>query len=106
MNATTTRTRKPPKDRKAEVLEGAIAAAVKYGWMNFTRQQVADASGEGVSAALVHHYLGDMAAIRKLVMQQAVKRSIPRLVAEGLANRSPVAAKASDELKEAARKAI
>lgn len=104
MNATTTRTRLDPKDRKAQVLEGAIAAAVKHGWLNFTRQHVAD--GAGVSAALVHHYLGDMPAIRKVVMRAAVKRGLARVVAEGMAVRDPVAMKASDEVKEAARKAI
>lgn len=99
-----TRQRLAPKDRKAQLLEGAIAAAVKYGWMQFTRQQIADESG--ASAALVHHYLGGMPLVRKLVMQQAVKRSIPRIVATGLALGDKVALRAPDELKEAARKAI
>ena len=99
-----TRTRKAPKDRKAEVLEGAIAAAVKHGWATCTRQDVADAAG--VSPALVNHYLGDMAATRRAVMREAVRRGLARIVAEGLVLRDKVALKAPEELKAAARQAL
>ena len=99
-----THTRMAPKDRKAEVLEAAIRTASKVGWRRMTRADIA--AEAGTSDALVSTRLGTMEAIRKTVMREAVKRSIAPVVAQGLAERNPIAMKASDELKAAARLAL
>ena len=101
---TTTRTRLLPKERKAQVLAAAISACARHGWLQVTRAQIATEAG--VSDGLVHHYLKDMAALRKTIMQHAVKHGLAGIVAQGLAVKNPVAMKAGEELKAEARKAI
>lgn len=99
-----THTRMAPKDRKTLVLEAAIKTAVKVGWRRMTRADIAKEAE--VSDALVTTRLGSMATIRKIVMREAVKRNLSAVIAQGLAERDPIAMKAPDDVKAAARQAL
>lgn len=75
-----------PKIRKGILITAAVEVAVKKGYLNMTRQHIAKHAN--VSAALISNYLGSMVQIRKLVLQEAVKREIPQLIAQGLVNKN------------------
>ena len=84
--------RLPPNDRRALVLEAALYAAEHRGYRCMTRDHIA-ARAE-VSPSLVSLYLGTMPQLRRVVMREAVKRKIVRIVAQGLAERDPAALRA------------
>lgn len=93
-----------PKKRRAEMLECALFVAASVGWRRMTRADIA-AQCE-TSDALVTARLGVMEVVRKKVMREAVKRGLAGIVAQGLAEHNPIAMKASDEVKAAARRAL
>ena len=86
-----------PADRRAEILTAAVQAATVTGWASLTRDAIAVAAD--VSPALVSARLGTMAATKRAVMREAVRREVLPVVAEGLALRDAHALRASDELK-------
>lgn len=93
----TTRTRKPPSIRKAEILDAALAIAVTEGLRGTTRDLVA--ARVGVSPALVSMHYSTMDQLRRAVMRAAIDREVLPIVAEGLALRDPHALKASEDLR-------
>lgn len=66
-----TRTRKAPADRKAELLEAAVALAVEVGIPNVTRREVARRTD--TTDGLVTRYFGSAGGLRKAV-DKVVKR--------------------------------
>jgi AcrR family transcriptional regulator len=94
-----TRERLDPEDRKSQILDVAMAMAKKDGYTRITRDAVA--SKAKVSTGLVTMYFS-MDALRDAIIKLAVKRGIAEIVAQGLANRHPVALRAPQELKERA----
>jgi AcrR family transcriptional regulator len=92
-----TQQRHKPADRTRELLDTALHVAAADGWANLTRDAIAVAAG--VSPALVSARLGTMAATKRAVMREAVRREVLPVVAEGLALRDAHAMRASDELK-------
>lgn len=93
--------RMTPTDRKAAILDAAVAAAKKHGFANLRLVHIA-AQAECSNALVVSHY-GTMAQMRRAVMRAAVKQEILAIIAEGLATHDPVARKVSPELQ---RKAL
>jgi AcrR family transcriptional regulator len=70
------------------------------GMASVTRANVAEAAK--VSVGTVNNAFGTMDALRTEVMRQAVARSIPSIVAEGLAANSEIARGAPPDVKDAA----
>lgn len=96
-----THQRKPPKERTAELLEAALEVAAESGYLQMTRQAIAERVG--VTPALVTHRFSTMAELRRLVMRQAVKREVLAIIAQGLAVKDAHAMRAPADLK---RKAL
>lgn len=94
------RTRLKPEDRKAAILEAAIAEAQEVGYMAFTRDGVRLRAG--VSAGLLNARHGTMAQLRRAVMRAAVERRLVDLVAQGIGARDPQALKAPEDLRQQA----
>ena len=79
----TTPLRMQPEDRQAAILAAAVQVATDKGYQSLTRDHVAEAAG--VSPALVTRYYYHMDLLRAAVLDEAVRQSNVRLVAEGLA---------------------
>ena len=92
-----TRTRKHPSIRKAEILDAAIAVACAEGLRGATRELIA--ARADVSPALISMHYSTMDQLRRAVMRAAVSREVLPVVAEGLAMRDPHALAASDDLR-------
>lgn len=94
---TNERTRLPPKESKALILEAAVAAAVTHGYAAFTRKQVAAIAEK--SPALVTVYFKSMPLLRRAVMRQAIKDEALPIIAQGVALGDATALKAPAELR-------
>lgn len=88
------------ENRNRAVLDAALRLAGQRGYRNITRQQVADEAQVAVGS--VNNAFGTMDGLRDAVMAAAVERSLPEIVAQGLADRHPAALNASAELRGAA----
>jgi AcrR family transcriptional regulator len=86
-----------PADRKAAILDAAVAAAKKHGFARMRLSQIAE-HAECSNALVVSHF-GTMTQMRRAVMRAAIKQQILPIIAEGVATRDPVACKAPDDLK-------
>jgi AcrR family transcriptional regulator len=84
------------------VLQAAIACAREDGYQWITRKTVAQRAG--VSLGSVSNAYVTMRDLKRAVLQYAVDNSLVDIVAQGLADRHPIAGAAPPELKsEAAR---
>lgn len=88
------------ENRNRAVLDAAVALAERHGMGAVTRPRVADESG--LSTGTVSNAFGSMDALRDAVVAAAVEREIVVIVAQGLAERHPVALAAPAELKQRA----
>jgi AcrR family transcriptional regulator len=98
--ATVNKSRTSPVLRYSHILGVAIERARVEGWNQMTRAAVAEAAG--ISEALVSHYFGTMDELRATIMQEAIRRRVVEIVAQGLAAGNVVAKGAPDEVKQAA----
>lgn len=101
---TTVRTRLAPSDRKATILEAALVCAGTAPYNTITREAIGLQAG--CAPGTVSHYFSTMTKLRRAVMREAVSRGIVAIVADGLAQRDPQAAKAAPETLKAARAAL
>ena len=85
---------------KPEVLAMAVDLAIKQGYRNVTRQQIADRAR--ISVGTVSNYFGTMANLHRAIMSFAVSRHVLSIVAQGLADGNSKAHAASVEVKRAA----
>lgn len=86
-----------PLERRAELLDVALTLAKRRGYLNLTRDALADAAG--CSQGLVTKRFGSMAKLRKEVMRAAVNLEVLEVIAQGIAAKDPVAMRAPAELK-------
>ncbi len=86
--------------RKEHILAIAVELAKTTGYINITRDGVAEAAG--VSFGLVNKYFGTMTQLKGDVMRAAIKQKIPEIVAQGLASCDERARKAPSALKQEA----
>lgn len=100
----TTKSRANPELRKEAILTAAIELAKEDNYLRVTRDNVA--AKAGVSMGLVSRYFGTMKQLRRDIIRTAIKREIPEIVAQGLANKDPHVKKAPEELKAAAAKLL
>ncbi len=80
---------------KDKLLREAIKLAVKQGYRNIKREDVAQKAG--VSAALINFYYGTIQNLQKEVMRYAVKERVLNLIAQGITLRDKIALNASKE---------
>lgn len=93
------RARANPVLRKNQILTSAIALALTNGhdYRSITREMVADAAQ--VSPTLVTRYFSSMALLQAEIMETAICKDIPRIIAQGLANGDSIAVTACQALK-------
>lgn len=78
-----TRRRYEPRKRYNLILKAAVRVAKKPGgWAALTREAIAREAG--CSEALVSVYLGNMPAVRKAVMGEAVRRDLNEIIAQSI----------------------
>jgi hypothetical protein len=94
------KTRTAPGLRKEQILNVAIDLARNDGYHNLTRDGIAEQAG--VSMGLVTRYFETMAQLKRAVMQAAIHREIPEIIAQGLVIGDKQARKAPEKLKAAA----
>lgn len=83
--------------RDAAILDAAIEEAKAEGYQWITRDAIAHRAG--VSVGSVNNAFGRMVELKRAVMRAAVERSIPEIVAQGLADGSAIAKDAPPDLK-------
>lgn len=98
------RTRLAPDDRKAAILEAALHCAGIAPYHTVTREAIG--ARAGCAPGTVSHYFSTMTKLRRALMREAVARGLVSIVADGLAQRDPQAAKAAPETLRAARVAL
>ena len=91
--------RADPVHRKASILASAIALSLEPGrsYHSITRDEVATRAQ--VSPTLVTRYFADMSVLRAEIMEAAIRKDIPAIVAQGLAVGDSIAVTASQALK-------
>jgi len=90
--------------RDTAILEAAIAEAEEKGFSGI--RQAAVATRAGVAKGGVIHAFGTMENLKSAVMEEAVDRFMPKIVAAGLALDHPIARNAPPDLRAAAAAAI
>jgi AcrR family transcriptional regulator len=78
-----------PDTRRAAILTAAVDLAAAKGYLTLTRDDVAHAAG--VSAGLVTRYFFAMPELRLRLMEEAVRRELLPVIAQGLAYGCPTA---------------
>ena len=92
--------RKDPAVRKQEILDAAVEFARESGYLKITHPRVAGLVE--VSPGTIQKYYPRKAQLRDAVMVEAVRRSIPEIVLQGLAAKDPIAHDAPASLRSAA----
>lgn len=95
-NISVSKTRTNPFLRKRHILDTAVELSIEHGYFQITREQVAEAAG--VSDNLVSRYY-NMSELREAVMETAVMREIPEIIAQGIINGNIVALAVSPALR-------
>lgn len=90
------RSRLEPQERRKQLLDTALEVAESVGFENMTIGKVGRCAG--CTQQLVSHYYGTREELRNAVMRAAVRRSVYRVIAQGLANGHPVALAAPRKL--------
>ena len=98
------KTRANPELRRDQILKVAVELSIKQGYNHIRRDDVAEAAG--VSEGLVTNYFNTMNQLRRDIIRVAIKKEIPEIIAQGLANGDKHARKAPSELKEKAANII
>lgn len=88
-------------DRKELIMSAALAYSMSSSYASLTRERLAELAG--VSTGLVSAYFGTMPQLRRSIMRAAIAQRRVRIVADGLAQRDPLAKKAPDDLQREAR---
>lgn len=89
-----------PNDRKAQILDAAIAVAVRDSFANMERKAIAREAN--VTEGLVSYHFGTMKNLRRTVMRHAIKERNLYIIAEGIICRNPYALKVPDDVKKEA----
>lgn len=92
--------RMAPDARKQHILNAAVDLAKTEGYLTLTRGSIA--SHAGISPALITFYFYSIRLLLDAVMEEAVSREIPCIIAEGLARKHPHAVNAPLPLRQAA----
>jgi AcrR family transcriptional regulator len=86
------------KSNKSDrIVEAAIQLAVERGYLNVSRDEITTRAG--VSCGLVNYYFATVEGLWYVVMDEAIKREIPSIIADGLSAGNLVALGAPEALK-------
>lgn len=96
----TAKPRMKPTDRKASILDAAVATAAKLGFANLRLAHVATAA-ECSNSLIISHF-STMTKLRRAVMRRAIDTSNLAIIAQGVAIGDPTAAKITPTLRRAA----
>lgn len=91
------KTRTDPELRKDQILNVIVNMAHKTGYIELTRNDIANKAG--VSVGLITKYFGTMKQLRRTIIRTAIKQESIEIIAQGLANNDTHAKKAPAELK-------
>lgn len=89
--------RTDPNNRQQQILTAALKLAVTHGYENVTREALADRCN--VSPALISHYFGTMALLRRAMMGEAITTANLTVLLQGIAAKDKRACSISDELR-------
>lgn len=87
-------------DKRNKILEAAIQLAVERGYLNVSRDEIT--ARAGVSHGLVNYYFETVVGLWYSVMEEAIKREISSVIADGLSAGNLVALSAPEVLKDKA----
>lgn len=87
-------------ERRAEILDAAVAVAKDQGFSNITRDAIA--ARADVVGGLVTHYFGTILNLKRDIMRYAVRTEILSIIAQGVAIGDKHALKASPDLRKRA----
>lgn len=90
------------KDRKASILQIALALSEKHHYTTVTRNDISNKGG--FAPTLVQYHFGTMNQLRRDIMRLAIQTENLVVIAQGLACKDKHAQKAAPELKEKAVK--
>lgn len=96
----TTKRRKDPTDRRAEIVAAAVHVAERDGIQRASFGAVAEVAR--CSRSTVVHYYPTLPQLHRDLMRAAIRRECLPVVAEGLARRDRHALKAPEQLKDRA----
>ena len=85
------------KARKKQILNAAVSLAVKVGYSNIRRDDVA--KNASVSTGLINRYFTTIMQLKNEVMRYAIRNEILQIIAEGIVLKDPQALKVPNELK-------
>lgn len=86
--------------RKDQILNAAIILAMRVGYTQMSRAQVAEEAQ--CSEASVTHYFTNMHQLRKYLMRHAVKNNLLGIIGQGVAHKDPIALRVSNEIQKQA----
>jgi AcrR family transcriptional regulator len=93
----TTMSRENPRVRKKQILNAAVNLAIKVGYQQITRLEIA--KSVGISVSLVTNYFRSMQKLKSEVMKEAIKEEIYEIIAQGLAVGDPQVVKLPKNVK-------
>jgi AcrR family transcriptional regulator len=82
---------------KSEMVDKALALAVKIGFANLTRANISEACG--ITPSLVNHRFGTMTEMRRTIARAAIRSETLPVIAELVATKNPLVKKIPDSLK-------
>lgn len=94
-------TRMEADDRRAQLIETGLRLAGEVGWYKVTRRAVAEETS--TAEALINRYFENKDGFRDALMEEAVKRKLVPVVAEGLLYMSKPALMAPVKLRKEAQ---
>jgi AcrR family transcriptional regulator len=102
-NIKVTKARTQPVLRKKHIVDIAVELAKKHGYRNINRDMIAKEAG--VSGSLISQYFS-MNGLRENVMEVAVMREIPEIIAQGILDQNILAMTVSPSLRKKASEII
>lgn len=103
-NDTRPRLRCQPEVRAAQILHAAIKLSERHGYMNITRQDIAQEAK--CAEGLVSHYFGTMKMLHRAIVGAAIDQKNVNIIAQALVNKHPRAMRAPQELRVQAAQSI
>jgi AcrR family transcriptional regulator len=97
-------TRMKPPERREQILAIALELAIEHGYTRIGWEEIA-ARLEVSTTALRYHFT-NLVGLKAAVMRHALVERCAIVVAQGLALRDPLAAKADDALRAAAQRTL
>lgn len=89
--------RTEPKIRKKQILECATSIAEEIGYTQINGEMIAKKLN--ISYSLVRHHFLTIVLLRRAIIQNAIKKEIPAIVAQALSINDPLTYKISEKLK-------